>query len=234
MSTQSSIDWSDVIKKEARGAYDDSDFGEVQEVGQNYVMTQRGIVNKDKFYIPKYLVQGYDGSTLWFNASASDMETFRRESPPAYEEYRKSYRTEEVPLDIETRIPLISERLDVKKRVLTDEVTIVKEPVAETKTIDVPVTHEELRVERRPASESYTTAESMTPVESRTEIKVPLTREEVEVAKKPEVTEEVVIKKEPVTETRRVTETVRSEKVDTTGMTEGAGSTTATRTDTQA
>lgn len=177
-------------------------------------------------------MQGYDGSTLWFNASASDMETFRRESPPAYEEYRERYRTAEVPLDIETRIPLISERLDVTKKVLSDEVTIVKEPVSETKTIEVPVTHEELRVERRPASESSATAKSMTPVESRTEIKVPLTREEIEVTKKPEVTEEVVIKKEPVTETRRVTETVRSEKVDTTGMTEGA--TTATRTDTQA
>ena len=59
-----SIAWDDVIKKEARGAVDDSDFGEVQEVGQQYVLTQKGMISKEKFYIPKYLVQGYDGSVL--------------------------------------------------------------------------------------------------------------------------------------------------------------------------
>lgn len=228
MSSQSSIDWNDVIKKEARGAPDDSDFGEVQEVGQNYVLTQKGLVNKDRFYIPKYLVQGYDGHTLWFNASTAELEAFRRDSPPAYEEYRR-YQTAEMPADIETRIPLISERLDVTKRVTSTEATIVKEPVTETKTLEVPVTHEELRVERRPASESTVAESPAGPVESRTEIKVPLAREEVKVTKRPEVTEEVVIKKEPVTETRRVTETVRSEKVDT-SMAEGASG----RTDTQA
>jgi hypothetical protein len=52
MSSSSSIDWSDVIKKEARGSGDE-DLGEVQEVGQDYVLVQRGMINKDKFYIPK-------------------------------------------------------------------------------------------------------------------------------------------------------------------------------------
>ena len=40
--TTESIAWDDVIKKEARGAVDDSDFGEVQELGQQYVLTQKG------------------------------------------------------------------------------------------------------------------------------------------------------------------------------------------------
>jgi hypothetical protein len=74
MDTQSSIEWDDVIKKEARGANDDSDFGEVQEVGQHYILIQKGLVNKEKFYVPKYLVQGYDGDTLWFNASEKDLK----------------------------------------------------------------------------------------------------------------------------------------------------------------
>jgi hypothetical protein len=43
----SSIDWDDVTKKEARGS-NDEDLGEVQEVGQNYVLVQRGMVNKKK------------------------------------------------------------------------------------------------------------------------------------------------------------------------------------------
>ncbi len=41
MSSQNkSIAWiDDVTKKEAIGATDDSDFGEVQEVGQHYILT---------------------------------------------------------------------------------------------------------------------------------------------------------------------------------------------------
>ena len=50
--SSSSIDWKDVIKKEARGI-NDEDFGEVQEVKDNYVLVQKGIINKKKFYIPK-------------------------------------------------------------------------------------------------------------------------------------------------------------------------------------
>ncbi len=51
--TKESIAWDNVLKKEARGAIDDSDFGEVQEVGQQYVLTQKGLVNKEKFYHSK-------------------------------------------------------------------------------------------------------------------------------------------------------------------------------------
>ncbi|MEO9295656.1 MAG: YsnF/AvaK domain-containing protein [Nitrososphaera sp.] len=211
MEAGNSIAWDDVIKKEARGT-DDSDFGEVQEVGQSYVMTQRGIVSKEKFYIPKYLVEGYDGHTLWFNAREGDLQGFMRDTPPSYEEYTR-YRTTEMPSDIETRIPVIEERLNVTKRVKTEEATITKEPVTETKTVEVPVTHEELRVERRPASREATEGETIS--QSRSEIKVPLTREQVDVSKKPYVKEEVVITKEPVTETQTVSDTVTSERVDT-------------------
>ena len=211
MESGTSIAWDDVLKKEARGT-DDSDFGEVQEVGPNYVTTQRGIVNKDKFYIPKYMVEGYDGDTLWFNAREGDLQGVMRDEPPSYEEYSR-YRTTETPSDIETRIPVIEERLEVTKRVSTDEATITKEPVTETRTMEVPVTHEELRVERRPASREATESERV--AQSRSEIKVPLTKEEVEVTKRPYVKEEVVVTKEPVTETETVTDTVTSEKVDT-------------------
>jgi uncharacterized protein (TIGR02271 family) len=51
-------------------------------------------------------------------------------------------------------------------------------------------------------------------VESKTEINIPLKKEEVEVIKQPYVKEEVVVKKNPVTKTQQVTEQVRSEKVN--------------------
>ncbi len=53
------------------------------------------------------------------------------------------------------------------------------------------------------------------PVDSRTEISIPLKREEPVVTKKPYVKEEIVVKKKPVTETKQVSEKVTSEKIDT-------------------
>jgi len=214
--TNESIAWDNIIKKEARGAVDDSDFGEVQELGQNYVQTQKGMVSKQKYYIPKYLVQGFDGDTLWFNATESDLEGWKRDSPPDYNEYIRYKKSEETPSDVETRIPLIEERLNVSKSTSTSEATITKEPVTETKTVEVPVTHEELTVERRPAGESSSTTTER-PVQSKTDTKVQLNKEDVQVTKDAYVKEEVVVKKKPVTETKTVSDTVTSEKVDVSG-----------------
>jgi hypothetical protein len=47
MSREQGIDWDDVIKKEARGI-NDEDLGEVQEVGDTYVLVQKGLINKEK------------------------------------------------------------------------------------------------------------------------------------------------------------------------------------------
>ena len=188
-------------------------MGEVQEVGQTYVVTQKGTIKKEKFYIPKYLAEGYDGEVLRFKVSEEDaINNFARDSPPSADEYYK-YKTPDVPTDIETRIPVMAERLEVSKTESVMEATIIKEPVTETKSVDVPVTHEEMTVERRPAGETVSTS-GQKPVESRTEVKVPLKSEEVQVTKQPYVKEELSVKKKPVTETRTVTDQVRSEKVN--------------------
>jgi uncharacterized protein (TIGR02271 family) len=217
-SGSSSIDWYDVTKKEARGS-NDEDLGEVQEVSQNYVLVQRGILNKEKFYIPRDLAESYDGTLLRFRISKEDAETrFLRDSPPGEEETSMPKRDKTVrgggeTEEEDTTVPLTEEKLDVSKRASTREATVTKEPVTDTKTVEVPVTHEEISVERRPASGDTTrTAAAEGPVQSRTETKVPLKKEEVEVTKKPYVKEEVVVKK-PVTETRRVSDEVTTEKV---------------------
>lgn len=62
------IDWKDVIKKEARGL-NDADFGEVQEVSNGVILTQRGIINKEIFSIPQNVVESYDGKVLRLSIS---------------------------------------------------------------------------------------------------------------------------------------------------------------------
>ncbi|HYY49899.1 MAG TPA: hypothetical protein VE643_03440, partial [Nitrososphaeraceae archaeon] len=56
---------------------------EVQEVGEKYILVQRGIINKDKFYIPKDMVESYDGQVLRFSISEEDAKSrFLGDSPP--------------------------------------------------------------------------------------------------------------------------------------------------------
>ena len=65
------IDWNDVIKKEAKGI-NEFDLGEVQEVSNGLVLTQRGIGNKEIFSIPQYKVENYDGKVLTFAVSEDE------------------------------------------------------------------------------------------------------------------------------------------------------------------
>jgi uncharacterized protein (TIGR02271 family) len=225
-SNSKTIDWSElsVSKREARGI-DDYDLGEVKEIGPDYVVTQRGSIIGKRFYIPKYLVEGFDGKVVWFKVSGAEAENyFTRESPPSVEEYSK-YKTPEVPTDIETRIPVLAERLEVSKTESIAEAAVIKEPILETKTVEMPVTHEELVIERRPVTDVDTTdnkkvvADDVTDevAESRTEINIPLRSEKIQVTKEPFVKEELVVKKKQVTEMRTVTEEVRSENVTVNG-----------------
>ncbi|MDQ4066663.1 MAG: YsnF/AvaK domain-containing protein [Thermoproteota archaeon] len=89
------------------------------------------------------MVQGFDGNTLWFNASQDQLERWKRDSVPDYDEY-SNYKTQESPAYIETRIPLIEERLNVSKRTYTSEATITKEPATETRTVSDTVRSEKI------------------------------------------------------------------------------------------
>ncbi len=125
-------------------------------------------------------------------------------------------------------IPLMAEKLDITKTEVIDEVIITKEPVKDTKTEQIPVMHEELTIEIRPVTNDQSSSynnnnnnnsmeqkkEILKPVENKTNIRIPLKREEVEVSRTPYVKEEIVVKKKPVTETRTVSEEIITEKVE--------------------
>jgi uncharacterized protein (TIGR02271 family) len=224
MSTeQPDINWNDVIKKEARGK-NEEDLGEVQEVRDTYVLVQKGLINKEKFYIPQDKVESYDGTVLRFKISEEDARSeYLGDLPPSLS---TSVGDDNINNNIEdaeqkesesesTRVPLIEEKLNVSKREVTyKEASLIKEPVTETKTVEVPLTYEELIIERRPPTEATTSQRELKPpVSTREEIKIPLKREEVEVKKEPYVKEEVVVKKRRTEERKTITEEVKSERL---------------------
>ncbi len=133
------------------------------------------------------------------------------------QEYRESSRTGMGDTG-ERRIQLVSEVLRVRKeRAERGEVRLRKEVRTETQNVQVPVTREELVIERNPVEGQRTASAE---IGSDSEIRVPLTEERVQVDKVPVVTEEVRVSKRPVSETRNVTDQVRREELDVEGADE--------------
>lgn len=106
---------------------------------------------------------------------------------------------------------LHEERVNVKKQpVEAGEVTLHKEVHTEHKHIDVPVTKEEVVVERHPASGQPASAAGITGNET---IRVPVREEQVSVEKQTVVTEDVSVGKRKTQRTEGVDTTIRKEDV---------------------
>ncbi|MBA2450032.1 MAG: YsnF/AvaK domain-containing protein, partial [Chloroflexi bacterium] len=97
-----------------------------------------------------------------------------------------------------------------KERVQAGEVKIYKEIVAEEKTLDVPVTREEVFVERHAVAHRP----SDRPIGDSETIEVPVYEEDVTVEKRAVVYEEVCVGKRQVQETEHVSDTIRRDVVD--------------------
>jgi stress response protein YsnF len=124
----------------------------------------------------------------------------------------------------------------------SQEAKIIKESITDTKTTEVQLVHEELYIETRPISQeeeevstakgyqtntssSSSSVQSDIPTEEEEEeeeeVATLFLRVEVpEVSKHPYLKEEIIVKKESITETKKISEQIRSEKVSVEGAKE--------------
>ena len=227
------VNWDRIIHKNVR-TLDNQGIGKVIAVPNDedtiIISSQSG---GEQYKIPRSSVSGFNGAEVLLNETAYKISSsYRVDNAGVYEAKPSDIITKEHPQQQEeeaTTVPLIEERLNVSKKTSTSQYTITKEPVTEKKTIEVPLTHEELVVERRAAKDPSASSSTQGPVKSRTEIKVPLMREEAEVTKEPVVKEEVVVKKKSVTETRTVSDTVTKERIKMSGAATDQQATTNTQ-----
>lgn len=229
------VNWDEVIKKEAIGI-DGLDLGEVQEVGDTFIVTQVGLINKKKYHLPKSSVESFDGELLKFKINESDLNSFEQTEDQRFNDY-SSFKSSDMSKELETVIPLVGEKLDVTKRIVEDNVTITKEPVKETKSVEIELMHEKITIEKKminkeeenkhTKSADFTKDQPLihksptneTPnekeiLESKVEFTIPIKREEPVITKTPYVREEVVVKKMPVRETKTITEEITHEEID--------------------
>jgi uncharacterized protein (TIGR02271 family) len=226
------INWDRIIHKNVR-TLDNQGMGKVVAVPNDedsiIISSQSGT---EQYKIPKSSVSGFNGAEVLLNETAYKImsSSYRVDNAGVYEAKPSNIIPEGHQQDKEeTTVPPMEERLNVSKKTSTTQYTITKEPVTEKKTLEVPVTHEELVVEKRPPKDSSPSSSAQGPVKSKTEIKVPLMREEVEVTKEPIVKEEVVVKKKSIAETRTVSDTVTSERINISNTTTGRHASSSTQ-----
>ena len=213
---------------------DGDKVGTVAEVQPSYIVVEKGFFFPTDYYIPMSAVSSAGGGQVSLNvakdaalnsgwdtvpdatttltdtdtiATGTDFSTTGRASSSDQSEVG-AY---EVAAQDELRIPVVEEELTATVRPTeAGAVRIEKRVVEEDRVLEVPVTDEQIRVERRIVDR---------PVGAETQafeeivIDVPVTTEQVELQKQARVAEEIVVSKEATQRTERVSDTVRREEV---------------------
>ena len=184
-------------------------IGDVIEVGSNYALVQKGLFFPKDLYIPFSAVTSIDESNADFfvDVTKETVESVGWDHVPTDAAWDASDTRESF------TVPVREEQITAEKRAReAGEVTVGKRVVEQQQEFDVPVTHEEVDVTRRRVDRPADANDTI--VDDGETIRVPLRAEDVDVRKEARVVEEVEISKRPVTETRRVSETVRREEID--------------------
>ena len=206
---------------------DGDKVGTVSAVYPGYIVVEKGLFFPTDYYIPMSAVASYDTNRVYLNVSKDaalgrgwdvrpvDLETATVGTTTATTDtFTETDRlaAARIESDEEIRIPVMEEELTATVRGQeAGAVRIKKDVVTEQRTLDVPVTEERVRVERRVVDRPVTAADADAFEE--TVIEVPLRSETVDIQKQARVAEEVVVGKEAVQRTERVSDTVRREEV---------------------
>ena len=190
-------------------ASDGDKIGTVAEVQSGYIVVEKGFVFPTDHYIPTSAIASASNGQVYLSATRDaalnsgwdvvpDVQTTASASTATSED--------------EIRIPVMEEELTATVRQQeAGAVRIEKDVIEEERTLEVPVTEERIRVERRVVDRAATAADANAFEE--TVIEVPLRSETVDVQKQARVAEEIVVSKEAVQRTEQVRDTVRREEV---------------------
>ena len=183
-------------------------IGKCGESLGDYFNVDAGFLGTTEYYVPFNAITEVVDNNIFLNVRKDQIDTMGWNERPS-ESMTRTATTE-----ADRTMQLREEELQARKTpVETGRVQLGKDVVEEQRTMDVPVTREEVYVERqpvdrRPADQPIGETETET-------IRVPVTEERVEVEKQPVVYEEVGVGKRVTQETREVSDTVRREELRT-------------------
>jgi stress response protein YsnF len=229
-SNDKNIDLNSLIEKEAVGT-DGLDLGTVKEIGDTFIITQKGLINKKKYHLPISFLERFDGDLVRFTINQTNLESYEQGEENKFDDY-SSFKASDMSKTVETTIPLLSEDLQVTKKNIEDNIMIIKDPIKETKTAKIELMYEKVTIEKKPISNEYnnrenfdnksqksSSKESGSPSElesltnSKFKIIIPIRREEPVITKRTFVAEELIVRKQSVTETKTITEEITNEEI---------------------
>ena len=207
---------------------DGDKVGTVAEVYPGYIVVEKGFFFPTDYYIPMSAIASADNDQVYLNLAKDAALNSGWDTVPdtgtvltdvdvtATGGTRATGQAEvgayEVAAEDELRIPVMEEELTATVREQeAGAVRIEKRIVEEDRVLEVPVTDEQIRVERRIVDRPVSASETQAFEEI--VIDVPVTTEEVELQKQARVAEEIVVSKEATQRTERVSDTVRREEV---------------------
>jgi uncharacterized protein (TIGR02271 family) len=217
---------------------DGDKVGTIVSVGPSYVVVEKGFFFPTDYYIPFSAIASQTENGVYLNVTKdAALNQGWDVAPTASETFATTETTTATP-PVDTTatagwtgttaaqpsatdrtlaegesvvVPVFEEELTATKTPYErGEVRVEKDVVTEERVLDVPVTEEEVHVQRRAVDRPIEAPERA--FEERV-IEVPLRGEDVDVQKRVRVAEEVEISKEPVQRTERVKGTVRREEV---------------------
>jgi stress response protein YsnF len=229
------INLDDVLGKEVLGI-DGLDLGKVVEIGETFVVTQRGLLDKKKYHLPISSIESFDGEFLNLKVNETDLESYEQTEDNLFEGY-SSFKSSDMSHEVQTTIPLIAEKLEVTKKTIEENMQIIKEPIKEMKNVEIELIHDRITIIKRAFKENdvinndgphpYQSdgkslgrqidnkeeKEDFRNHEDITEIIMTVEREEPVIAKRSYVEEEIIVKKETIFETKTITEELIHEHI---------------------
>ena len=204
---------------------DNEKVGTVADVQPNYIVVEKGFFFPTDYYIPLSAVTLAEAGQVYLMVTkdaalnsgwdvvpelttTNDVQAVERDRMVGEPEMA-AY---EVAAEDDLVIPVREEELSATVREReAGAVRVEKRVVSEDRVLEVPVTEEQVRVERRIVDRTVGAADADAFEEI--VIEVPLTAEEVELRKQARVVEEVVVSKDAIQHTEQVAGTVRREEV---------------------
>jgi hypothetical protein len=82
------IPWEEIIHKRVKTT-DNVDIGDIELVGNQFIVVREGVARIRHYYIPKSYINNYDGSSVYVAAPSGLVSAkFERETEPTPEEIR--------------------------------------------------------------------------------------------------------------------------------------------------
>jgi uncharacterized protein (TIGR02271 family) len=198
--------------------------GKVDDIRDGHLVVRKGRFFVADYYIPFAAIGSHDDTTIYLAVVADEQAAriwHQRPSErgqgegadPRYGEADAETRMEHMTdRDGNVRIPVLQEELVASRRpVVRGKVRIETQISEHEQTLEVPVTEERVRIQRRVIDRDATGAEIV--VDGGT-FEVPFYGEDIDVEKRIRVIEEIIITREAVETVRRVRGTVRREDVE--------------------